>query len=164
MVDLSLPEKPDWSASALDRYERSGLLQRDAELMDVVVHCRGRLVYLATPFTDRVTDECGGFCLISALDYAQRGAKVSRCFAIEGVTAISPIVNAVDLVCADQLDEALDPLDRVFWARWCWPLLSAADVVVVPPIEGWQDSSGIWAEVSSALSQNKRVYLIGEGA
>lgn len=162
MSDVQLPSLRDWGCSALDAYADACLLRRDAGLADVISHARGRLAYLATPYSKNALCDCGAWRPGASLEAAVRAARWAKVLAAEGVTAVSPIVQAVEMVHAD-LSNMLDPLDAVFWEGWCRPLLAASGVVIVPPIQGWKDSEGIWGEVCAALRSNSGVFLIREG-
>lgn len=146
----------------LDHAKQNVLFTVNAPLAEVVEHCRGRLCYLATPYTKRA--QFGGkFSQERSFGCAVEAARWLTTLAVEGVTAVSPIVQSVEMISADLLNQQLDPLDQQFWAAWCRPLLRACDVIIVPPIPGWQESEGIWAEVDAALRSYRRVFLIGEG-
>ena len=90
---------------------------------------------------------------------AWQAARWVALFAADSITAISPISCAVAAVNADTLD-ALDPLDGMFWEGWCRPLLQACRAVVIPPIEGAQQSAGVWHEAVTALQNNCPVYVL----
>ena len=129
--------------------------------MSVVArNCMGELAYLATPYTklaansERFSELASERCSIHAAVWA-------AALAVEGVTAVSPIVQAHEMVMSGLVGDQMDPLDAAFWERWCRPLLTASGVVIIPPIKGWQDSAGIWAEVCQALKLQKRVFVIG---
>ena len=162
MSEFDLPHMRNWDAPALNAYARACLFHRDAGLADVISHARGRLAYLATPYSKIALCGCGAWHQGASLEAAVRAARWAKVLAAEGVTAVSPIVQAVEMVHAD-LADMLDPLDEVFWEGWCRPLLAASEVVIVPPIPGWQESEGIWIEVCAALRSNRRVFQIGEG-
>lgn len=162
MDNPRLPLIRDWGHSALDVFAGACLLQRDAGLSDVVAHARGRLAYLATPYSKIALCDCGAWRQGASLEAAVRAALWGRALAAEGVTAVSPIIQAVEMVHAD-LADLLDPLDAKFWEDWCRPLLAASGVVIVPPIPGWDESEGIWTEVRDALHRNCRVFLIRPG-
>ena len=167
MAEIKLPTKPDWTHPDLDTYA-GDLLRRDATMADVVGECRGRLAYLATPYSKIALSNNGVWDYSASMVAMTRAARWARMLAIEGVTAISPIIQSVEMVHAGvslaSLSE-MDPLDAVFWEGWCSPLLLKADVVIVPPITGWAESVGIWIEACTALRSNRQVFLIkpGEG-
>lgn len=152
---------PDWSAVDLGAMAAAGLLVRDASLDAAAARVQGRLVYLATPYT-KLVETPGGWDRNASLECAVRAARWARALALRGCTAISPIVQAVEMVHAGP-DVALDPLDDPFWTAWCRPLLAACHVIVVPPVPGWDESRGVWLEALTALSSNRQVVLIGGG-
>lgn len=161
MSDLYLPPPRNWNNPALDSLSRVGLFKRDAKLSYVILKARGRLVYLATPYSKLAVNDSGEWCRVGSYEAAVRAALWAGLLAAEGITAVSPIVQSVEMVHSDLCGD-LNPLDEVFWEGWCRPLLAASDVIVVPPIPGWRESEGIWIEVCSALSTNRPVYLIDE--
>lgn len=163
MSDFDLPHMRNWDSPVFERFAQAGLFHRDARLADIVAHCRGRLSYLATPYTKLARYDDGEFDPTESLECAMRAARWARLFALEGVTAVSPIVQAVEMVHADFVDQRLDPLDVYFWEGWCRPLLNAAGAVIVPPLSGWDGSDGIWAEVREALSAQRPVFLVRPG-
>ena len=164
MSDFDLPHTLNWNAPALDAYARACLLHRGAGLADVIRHGRGQLSYLATPYSKLARDDDGAFSIAGSLECAARAARWARLLALEGITAVSPIIQAVEMVHADGIDPQLDPLDERFWEGWCRPLLNACGGVIVPPIPGWAESEGIWVEVCAALRAQRPVFLIRPGA
>lgn len=117
------------------------------------------LVYLATPYSKRATDDGGAFCPYGAASAADEATVYAAALAARGVTAISPIVMA-HRMCEDGA-AGLDPLDAAFWTRWCAPLLRACRAVVVPPIRGWRESDGVAHEVREARARGIPVFLAG---
>lgn len=157
---ITSPDRIDWAALR-PLYAGWGLRQ-DASLGDVAHHCRGHLTYLATPYSRQVVDhEDGAWDPNLSDDLGMVAAKWSRDLAIEGVTAISPILICVEMIARD-FTGALDPLDHMFWSTWCRPLLRRSEVVIVPPIPGWDESLGVWQEVRWALMHQVPVFLISE--
>lgn len=159
-----LPPARDWDHAALNLYAGGWRLFFNAQLADVVAHCRGGLAYLATPYTGAVQRSDGCFDVARSLACSVRAARWLRLLALEGVSAVSPVVQSVEMLSADYTEGALDPLDGAFWAQWCRPMLRAADTVIVPQIAGWRESDGIWAEVREALLSGKRVFVMHIGA
>lgn len=135
----------------------------------VARHSGGHLIYLATPFTRVVVDADGNYSEIGGYEAALRAALVLRRLALAGVTAVSPVMLAVRMCAPDvallgRAPDRLDPLDEVFWARWCCPLLAACRVLYVPAIGGWSASHGIWREVIWALDHGVPVFVEAQGA
>lgn len=126
---------------------------------------RGRLVYLATPYSREVLRRDGAWDLGLSMVAADRAAHHARRLMMHGVTAVSPIVLAAGMVHACRgTERAVDPLADDLWRRWCRPLLDACAAVVVPDIAGWQRSFGVHHEVAVALRAGLRVYFYAEGA
>lgn len=156
-----LPSAPAWDHPGLALYDGL-LLHRNAPIEMVAVRGRNALNYLATPYSKRAVDEAGRWC--------ERGSRAAwieaevwaAAFAERGVSAVSPIAQACGLIHIGQ--GRVDPLDHRFWTGWCAPLLAASGAVIVPPIEGWAESLGVWQEVREMLYRMRPVYLIEEGA
>ena len=163
MADFDLPAARDWRAPAFEAFAQAQLFHRDVSLIDVAQHCRGSLSYLATPYSKVALDAWGDWCPSTSLECAEQAGLCARSLALAGVTAISPIIQAVEMVHADFRDERLDPLDAEFWEAWCRPLLAASWYVIVPPIDGWAESDGIWLEVRTALQFGRSGFLNREG-
>ena len=145
----------DWEG--LRALRHPGLIEGRMSVM-VVERLRGGQVYLATPYSRHVTVD-GVFCDYKSGFMGGVAADWARRLAVAGVSAVSPVVLAVAMLRED-LECGLRPLDHVFWAHWCQPLLLASRTVAVPMIEGWDSSRGIWAEVIWALVANRPVVLI----
>jgi hypothetical protein len=158
-VEIRFPAEPDWSNPLLVQFEQAQLLYRNASLVDVVAGAQGHMSYLATPYSKVCVKESGDWDQVESLLCAGRAARWSRLLAVEGITAISPIIQSVEMVHVD-FDDWLDPLDAKFWTDWCQPLLNACGSVIVPPIAGWRASQGVWQEVVSALRGSRPVFLI----
>jgi hypothetical protein len=158
MMSMSGVGDPRWSAffsgAKRDRWHEA--VRFGATAAVVTQHCRGCLVYLATPYSREVTDEAGRFQRGQSLEMALYAAHHVALLAGRGITAISPVVLSADAVEAalvlGEWPDRLDPLNAPFWDRWCRPLLSRCDAVVVPDIAGWSRSRGIWAEVTWAIT------------
>ena len=146
----------------LPPYAEKSFLYRNARLADVIAHCRGRLVYLATPYSKIVVGDDGQWDECRSVDAMVLAAYWAGNFASEGITAVSPIVQSAVMVHASHAFESdpLDPLDADFWTAWCAPLLEASAAVVVPPIRGWRESLGIRHEVIEALTSGRPVFVL----
>ncbi|WP_422074136.1 DUF1937 family protein [Tranquillimonas rosea] len=125
-----------------------------------VAAARGKLVYLATPFRRQVVDSKGRFSRRRAIQAAARAQRWVGALAVERVTAISPVALSVNLSAGPAAK--IDPMDDDFWSRWFTPLLTRADLVMVPPLEGWAESEGVWREALVAVARGIPVHCIGE--
>lgn len=140
-----------------------GLLRMGAGPDVVSRRAKAGLVYLASPVTlrfepgasvaedrlvvDQLLHECG-------LDLAA--------LAESGVTAVSPVVQALSMVSVRGDSLRRDPwgvLDAARWMGWCWPLLGRCSAVYVPDRLGWAQSAGVAAEVTEALRRNCQVFV-----
>lgn len=134
---------------------------------DIARICAGRLVYLASPVTDRIRSEIGRGCT----DWYVVERLIMECaidldhLARVGVSAVSPVLLALEMIRARGMGDAcagpMGALDRDYWMRWSAPIQRAAFAVVVVNRPGWDVSSGICAEVETALSANAPVFFQG---
>ncbi len=152
----------DWNAAFLKGHERAGVLYRDVDLEFVAKRCQGRLSYLASPYS-KLCQHSGAWDEGLSLSLGFAAARWVAELSLRGVTAMSPISQASMMVSAGQRGR-IDPLGVSFWEGWCRPLLHACEAMIVPPIEGWDDSVGVWFEVQAALDASCPVYLLREGA
>jgi Domain of unknown function (DUF1937) len=152
------PTDPDWDWLRRE-YRDAVLLQNDCLFGLVTRLCRGRMAYLATPYSREVVDESGNWDAARSSGWNSVTANWVRLFALHGVTVVSPIVQACAMIEAD-VNDTIDPLDDDFWSSWCAPILEASGVVIVPPMRGWERSKGIWREVCHALGRGMLVFLV----
>jgi len=161
LADTEFPTAPDWAW--LDSAFPAGTgLRMGCTMAEVIRHCRGRLAYMATPYSKLVVNDDGRWDMGLSMDVEARTAVLARGLAMCNITAISPILMACE-ICHSDYDGCLDPLDNAFWTAWCQPLLSRSDVVVIPPMDGWDASNGVWREVCWALGGGVPVFQIEEG-
>jgi hypothetical protein len=159
---IDFPRKPDWDWLKAT-FPGNVLLRVDCPFIEVVRSVSGRMAYLATPYTRQVLNDDLQWDRCLSYDIETRTARWARAFAIEGATVASPIVLSCAIVHADPEDH-IDPLDDAFWARWCQPMLSACGSVVIPAMDGWDVSRGVWREACWALQHNVPVYLVAPGS
>lgn len=121
--------------------------------------------WLASPITLRFGGE--GEADWFVLERLLREAALDLdALALAGVSAISPAVQALEMIRARGLGwersirGARGVLDRDYWMRWCQPLFRACTLVVVSDRPGWQASQGIALEVSHALERNVPVFFM----
>lgn len=130
-------------------------------------------VYLATPYSLECRDMLGAWSYKRSAQCARVAARAAAALLRAGVTAVSPIVQAVAMVHSTgdfraahpggvQFEPTIDPLDDVLFARWCQPILNACGAVVVPDLPGWDRSVGVYAEVRYALAHNTPVYVYAD--
>ncbi|GLO71838.1 hypothetical protein MACH17_33550 [Phaeobacter inhibens] len=116
-------------------------LMRDGVTLDYVAKReRGRVACLATPYSDFP----GGSVL--AADYA---AEWSGLLSGARLLPLSPALSAFETGAASA---EIDPISRV------------AEIVVVPPIEGWRQSVEVWRAVCTGLGAMRSVYVLNGGA
>lgn len=161
MGNYIVPARRDWADPVFDRLSGVGLFCYHQPFSRIVLECRGRLCYLATPYTKVVSSgSAWDWNPATSVEAAVRAARCSRALAVEGVTAVSPVIQSVEMIQSDIAGQSLNPLDGAFWKKWCAPLLRASEVVILPNLPGWAESDGVWAEVRYALNANTRVFLM----
>ena len=116
-------------------------------------------VYLATPYS-KIAQEQGRWSYERSLYASAQAARELGRLARVQVSAISPIVQSAEIVHFDYAlsitRKPLDPLDADFWESWCRPLLNVSCGVVVPDIDGWAQSEGVYREVMWTLRETQR--------
>ena len=157
-VRFKFPAEPDWGWLRAT-YPGGALLNVDASVSEVAARLRHAQAYLATPYSRQVVKEDGLWCRALSAQAELRAARWSRFFFIEGVTAVSPIVLSC-AVCHADFEGHVDPLDDAAWSSWCQAMLAASGAVIVPPIDGWDQSRGVWRETCWALANNVPVFLV----
>lgn len=159
-VDDALPTI--WAVMMRNAARYAGQITFGATPADVAARVGG-LVYLASPYSKLVCDRAGVWDYRLSYD-AQRAPAVECLHLMRlGVTAVSPVVQSVELIHASMTGIApiptVDPLDADLWQPWCNRLLDAARAVVVPEIHGWSDSVGVMAEVERATARQMPVFV-----
>ena len=149
-----------WASLAKEAQENPlGLVKFRANIGQIALMCRGRLCYLATPFSKMATRADGSLDFHGADQSARLAEHYVLEFALRGVTAISPISASWRAVQAGP--NKIDPLDSVFWEAWCLPLLNRCAAVIVPPILGWDESKGVAAEAMFCITHNVSLFVMG---
>lgn len=155
-------DKADWEA-LVESYAGVRTIHLDIEFGEVIDRCRSQLSYLATPYSKLAVDLDGQFCHVRSDFAGQEAAKWLAHCGVNGITAVSPIVQSVAMLGADPV-RALNPLDERFWSAWCAPMLWACSAVIIPQIDGWSQSAGVLFEAHSALKAMKPVFVIKKGS
>ncbi|MGV8987794.1 MAG: DUF1937 family protein [Cypionkella sp.] len=163
----------DWGALMQDaaRFQSNKIVfgKTPAYVGDVIG--KGRFVYLATPYSKRVVDRMGKWSLgLSGKASAEASVQVGL-LKDAGVSAFSPIVLSAEVVHATlnpfrvQAEPAPrhDPLDAKAWMDWCLPFLWCARAMVIPAIDGWDQSDGIKFEVMEAIAAGLPIIVYAEG-
>lgn len=107
------------------------------------------VAYLATP----MADYCDGPVL--AADIAEEWRRTL--IGLAKVRCYSPVVNAQIIADFSGVETSA-----------CKPQITTelrlVDLVVVPPMPGWDKSSEVWCVVRAALAWNVPVYVLAEQA
>ncbi|SDX91959.1 DUF1937 family protein [Roseicitreum antarcticum] len=162
------PDHPAWPLLMAPgaRHRVSPLVRIGCDLDEIARHAPAGIQYLATPFSRNVLGDDGGYCQTAGFDAAGRAGACARRLAMAGVTAISPVVQSVEMLSSRPATgvgaDVPDPLDAAFWEVWCRPLLWACKSVIVADIAGWSASRGIWHEVVWALDRNMPVFVCAD--
>ena len=149
-------DRPHWGPILEAAIAGQDPLVRARQTPESVGRMVSGLVYVASPYSKQVRVN-GTFNIQRGVEMAMQAARAVAELAERGVSAVSPVALS-DLACGS-VGYRIDPLDHAFWMRWCAPLLAASRAVVVPDIEGWDRSVGVWQEVCQAIERNVPVYL-----
>ncbi|PYE80831.1 DUF1937 family protein [Pseudoroseicyclus aestuarii] len=155
-----LPPEPDWTQLCA-RYEGSGLLRRDVDVDTAAKLALGCLGYLSVPcYTCTFAAPKTNFAARHELETAAMAAAIwSRVFARHGARIVSPVVRLDGTWAANDLRDRSLLYPSPGQGRSAF-LLRRCDLVVVPPIDGWRESVGVWRDACWALERNMRVLLI----
>lgn len=136
-IAADFPAEPDWLWLGWF-WEPVGLLNRRARLAEVAADAGGKLACLATPFAN----VCGGpgQAADAAMIWMDRAAAA-------GFLPLAPAYLAFEA------GRDVPEPEKV---------LGYSDLVIVPPVPGWQRSACVWQTVCLALRDQKPVYLLDE--
>lgn len=104
------------------------------------------LAYLATPYSKYMD----GNLELAFRDAAALAAKLM----LAGVKVYSPIAHTHPLAIYGDVD----PLDRDIWLPFDEAMMSAADVLIVAHMKGWQASRGIAHEIEFFERAGKPIF------
>ena len=132
-------------------------------------------VYLATPYSRVCLDASGLWDYGRSVRAMMDAGRAAGDLMAWGVTAFAPVAQSCVMVHARghfsgtarggvEWSNGIDPLNAAAWAAWCRPMLNVCGAVVVPNLAGWDQSRGIWAEVSHAIDRNIPVFVYGGAA
>lgn len=126
----------------------------------------GSPVYLATPYS-KIVEYAGRWSYERSLYASAQAARELGRLARVGVTGVSPIVQSAEIAHVERAlaatGQSIDPLDTAFWEGWCRPILNVASAVVVPDIDGWSESEGVFREVMWTLQETQRPVFFYAG-
>ncbi len=110
-----------------------------------------RIAYVAIPYTklDGLTKTIS----------AERSSKYSATLMENEILAYSPITLGHEM-CAHSF--VLTELESEAWQNWCKQLFSICNELHVICFKGWQESTGVQAEIEWAKELNMPIYLISE--
>lgn len=116
---------------------------------------KGRLWYLASPYSKRATDQGG------PSDPGLRGAFTEAVSASveltrRGLTVFSPILHSHIVGVAGKMDL----LDGPFWHQVNQPYLEACGGLLVLPTKGYDESEGVALEMKAFVEQAKPIYIL----
>lgn len=159
-ADLPDEARIDWRPVLAPGGAWSALVHAGSSPALAARHCAG-FAYLSVPYHDGSQ--------IRQAWRIERSVRIAMCASIEearlaeaGITAICPAVNRAGIAHAAALiDDPPQPLDARFWAAWSQPILTAARLLVVPGIDGWDRCPTVWRELRFALRHNMPVHVYG---
>jgi nucleoside 2-deoxyribosyltransferase len=106
------------------------------------------LVYLASPYSHPVT--------AVRQQRFEAACRAAAALIRHGHIVFSPIVHSHSMARHGL------PLDWNFWERHDRRFLAACDELWVLPLDGWQHSRGVQAEIDIALALGKPVHFVVE--
>ena len=125
-------------------YQRREIARMEAMRGKVWDLAQFSLLYLATPYT-KWTD----------LDAAaNEAARINAALVKEGLNVFSPIVLGHQLAVIG----GLPPRDPALWPRFCAPYVDACDALIVVHMPGWQESTGITAEIRAFKESRRPIF------
>lgn len=105
----------------------------------------GALAYLATPYSKYKPGIEQAF-----IDAAKLAALLMRA----GVNVYSPITHTHPIAIHGQID----PFDHAIWMPFDEAMMTAADVLLVAHMQGWQESFGIAHEIKFFEDAGKPIF------
>lgn len=136
---------PDWGWMRA-QFPKDRAIRFDQKISNVVRKGRGRIAYLATPYLEHE---------VGPAQAAKCAAKWSSVLGHEGVTCHSPVIEAWK---AETSRGAFGAMEGQLpdWRA----MLTSSDLVVVPPVRGWDGCQDVWAAVNRALVLNIPVFVL----
>lgn len=107
---------------------------------------RASLCYLATPYTKYK----GGDIERAFVDAAKLAARLM----LSGIKVYSPIAHTHPLA----IHGGIDPLDLSIWLPFDEAMMTAAHVLIVAQMDGWEESKGIAHEIKFFEDHGKPIY------
>lgn len=142
---FSFPDDPDWGG--LRRAGVPGLLSLGVFLSDLSAGERWRCAYLATPY-----HEYDGGPVLAAEMAEEWRSQIEG----YGVAVVSPAVMSQRIV------DRRGAFNSIATALPRWStLLAGADLVIVPPMPGWDQSRDVWCAARAALEAQTPVFVLG---
>lgn len=139
----------DWGDLRMRRSVRS----IEAAELDVP---RGARVYLSTPISAYLARGEADLCLHLAAEW-------QAWLLSEGIPAICPALLTVPPVFArgdDPVGRMLQAMEHDWWMFHCHAWMDCCHWCVVPPIEGWQESLGVYIEARRFAVAGQPVRLL----
>ena len=141
---------PDWYDLAVE-FAGSGLLHWPVSVTEVFRRARGQTAVLAVPYAELKTGRAK-----AAQEAANWRAKMMR-----GLTCVSPAVDAEALITKGR--KAANPADSSSgWLEMTRRYLNAVELVIIPPIQGWDQSREVHQIAEALLRADCPVYVIGK--
>jgi len=147
-LQTDLGEHPNWTGPVLE-WQELALLHMDASMRTLAVRATGMVAYLATPMPVHGSDPVFVADLADGWRRSLIGVARVRCYSpLANAQIIAEFTGADASVCRPQISTEL----------------RLVDVVVVPPMAGWESSVDVWRVVCAALAANIPVYVLAEQA
>lgn len=124
------------------------LLKLKRFIIRVENHFHGKgMVYLASPYSDE-----SGF--VQSVRHKEAEFQIAQMMN-DGLLAFSPIVHCHHLAMMHHLPATFD-----FWQNYCLGMLNNASELWVLMLPGWENSTGVQAEIKYAQSLNMPIYYL----
>lgn len=155
------PAQIDWHG-VIARH-RGSLITTGSAPVQVARHCAG-FAYLAVAYDLEVRLRKDWRLERSTRQSVLAARELAFLYAA-GVTAVCPTVQRAEILhAAWTIADKPDPFDAKFWGARSLPFLNAANIVVVPNVQGWERCPMVWRDVNIALQGNVPVHLYYGGA
>jgi len=106
-----------------------------------------KIIYFASPYSHKDS--------LVVQDRVQKTSEMVAKLVSEGNVVISPIVYGHNLLQYHEM-----PSDWEFWKNFCQTFLRKSDEMIVYMIEGWDQSTGVLAEIDLATELGIKVTFL----
>lgn len=113
----------------------------------------GGQVYVAQPVTEHVAK--GRIYRV-----IEDGVRITGALLAAGASPVSPaLTSSIALSLFGHRDD-LAVMDHADWMSRAWPILAASRALVIPDLDGWDRSLGVWLEAHGALGLSMPIVFV----